>query len=94
MAIFQYEDDSLRVIVHTGNLIESDWEDRTQGIWVSPSCPTLNEDSKSANGDSPTNFKNDLLHYLESYALQILRPWIEKIKNADMSLIKYRVLRS
>ena len=30
--MMSYEDGSLRIAVHTGNLIESDWEDRTQGM--------------------------------------------------------------
>lgn len=32
MSMMSYEDGSLRIVVHTGNLIESDWEDRTQGF--------------------------------------------------------------
>lgn len=82
-----YEDGNLRVIVHTGNLIESDWEDRTQGIWVSPSIPELRDGSRGG-GESPTGFKRDLLRYFEAYSLPCLKPWIERIKNSDMSSIK------
>lgn len=84
----QYEDDSLRIVVHTGNLIESDWEDRTQGLWISPTCPLLAEASPENTGESPTFFKRDLLRYLDSYSLAVLKPWIEKVKKADMSSIK------
>lgn len=31
--MMSYEDGNLRIVVHTGNLIESDWEDRTQGAY-------------------------------------------------------------
>jgi hypothetical protein len=31
--MMSYEDGNLRIVVHTGNLIESDWEDRTQGTY-------------------------------------------------------------
>lgn len=81
-----YTNGSLRVIVHTGNLIESDWEDRTQGIWISPSCPPLT--SAEENGDSHTGFKRDLLRYMESYSLPVLQKWIDKIRRSDMSAIK------
>ena len=36
-----YEDDSMRVVVSTANLVASDWENRTQGVWVSPKCPKM-----------------------------------------------------
>ena len=28
--VFVYEDESVRVVVHTANLVGSDWENRTQ----------------------------------------------------------------
>ena len=83
-----YQDGSMRFIVHTGNLIESDWTDRTQGIWISPCCPTLAGDIQG-DGDSLTGFKKDLLRYLETYPVVALKPWIEKIRRVDMSSIKY-----
>ncbi|KZS04356.1 putative Tyrosyl-DNA phosphodiesterase [Daphnia magna] len=89
MSMMSYEDGSLRIVVHTGNLIESDWEDRTQGIWVSPSCPPLLSEAaeNTGDGDSVTGFKRDLLRYLETYSLVALQPWMEKIRKADMSHI-------
>jgi hypothetical protein len=36
LMVFHYEDDSIRVVVSTANLVSSDWENRTQGLWVSP----------------------------------------------------------
>lgn len=86
MSLLAYEDGSLRMVVHTGNLIESDWENRTQGLWISPKCcPGLTNPGK----DSTTGFKRDLLRYLNAYSLTSLQPWIEKIKNCDMDHIKY-----
>jgi len=84
MSLLAYEDGSLRMVVHTGNLIESDWENRTQGLWISPKCcPGLTNPGK----DSTTGFKRDLLRYLNAYSLTSLQPWIEKIKNCDMDHI-------
>lgn len=82
MALLGYEDGSLRVVVHTGNLIESDWENRTQGLWISPRCPT---DGPPA--DSATGFRKDLVRYLEAYSVPELRPWIDKIRKSNMSAI-------
>ena len=36
MMILVYDDDSVRIIISTANLVPSDWENRTQGLWVSP----------------------------------------------------------
>lgn len=82
-----YKDESLRIVVHTGNLINSDWEDRTQGLWISPSCPPLSSTAPEG-GDSETGFKQDLLRYLQTYSLPALQSWMEKIRRADMSTIK------
>ena len=89
MALFSYEDKSLRIVVHTGNLIESDWEDRTQGLWISPSCPPVSPDDDTEGPDSETGFKRDLLRYLSAYGLSALDPWMDKIRRCDMSSIKY-----
>ena len=36
MMVLLYEDGGVRVVVHTANLVPGDWENRTQGVWVSP----------------------------------------------------------
>ena len=87
MSILSYADNSLRIVVHTGNLIESDWEDRTQGLWVSPKCPV-----EVNPKDSETGFKKDLLRYLTAYSLTELQPWIQRITMCDMSHIKYHIV--
>ena len=53
-----YEDNSLRTVVSTANLVPSDWENRTQGLWVSPKCPP-------GDGDSVTGFKVNLSFFKE-----------------------------
>ena len=49
-----YDDNSMRTVVSTANLVPSDWENRTQGLWVSPKCPP-------GDGDSATGFKVTLI---------------------------------
>lgn len=56
---------------------------------MSPRLPVI--ESKNANDycDSETNFKRDLLYYLESYKLPVLQPWIDRVKSADFREVKY-----
>nr|CAD7256808.1 unnamed protein product [Timema shepardi] len=88
MSLFRYSDESIRVIVSTANLVESDWENRTQGLWVSPACPKLPADSDTNAGDSPTEFKSDLLRYLTSYKLPQLQEWVTAVRETDFSTIR------
>lgn len=96
MMILEYKDKSIRVIVLTGNLIESDWTDRVQGIWISPVLPAIVPDNKDKNVsyESPTNFKRDLLRYLQYYNLPLLQSWIDKVKNADCRNVKVFLIPS
>jgi len=92
MMILAYDDKSVRLVVHTANLISSDWENRTQGIWVSPKCPILrNHDVQDKKvkviGDSETKFKECLIRYLNYYEVSALRPFIEKIQACNFSTI-------
>ena len=80
LMILVYDDDSVRIVVSTANLVPSDWENRTQALWVSPKCP------KSSNPlDSPTNFKSALLRYLKAYQVSQLHSYISILEGTDMS---------
>merc|ERR1712223_69429 len=93
MMVFVYDDDSVRVVVHTANLTASDWENTTQGLWVSPKCPKMNDASpddktdSELEGDSPTEFKQSLVRYLNSYELPAIQAFISKIKSCDFSKV-------
>ena len=83
-----YEDNSVRIVLGTSNLIGDDWLNRTQGLWVSPKCPP-------GSGDSPTGFKRDLVDYLEQYELgSVLRPFISAIQSCDFSQVNVFFLAS
>ena len=50
-------------------MIEVDWEERTQLVWVSPLLPKLPENSEIAatlNTDEE-NFRSDLIQYIDAY---------------------------
>ncbi|KAI2654235.1 Tyrosyl-DNA phosphodiesterase 1 [Labeo rohita] len=84
MMLLWYEE-GFRVIILTSNLIRADWYQKTQGMWMSPLYPRLPEGSPGTAGESPTNFKRDLLEYLEAYRAPELAEWIDRIKQHDLS---------
>lgn len=88
MSLFHYEDGGLRIVVSTANLVASDWHNRTQGLWISPACPELSENEDSKAGDSPTEFKTDLLRYLNAYQIPQLQEWISIVRRTDFSEIR------
>jgi len=92
MMILSYEDGSVRVVVHTANLVPDDWENRTQGLWVSDLCPKLTD--KDSSGESVTKFKASLLRYLQYYEVSALQQFIMSIQNCDMSHIKTAFIAS
>ncbi|XP_053601935.1 probable tyrosyl-DNA phosphodiesterase [Plodia interpunctella] len=94
MMILCYEDGSLRVVVSTANLYLDDWENRTQGLWLSPNCPELPADAMPCEGDSPTGFKKALLRYLNHYHLPQLAYYIDRVKRCDFSSINVFLIAS
>ncbi|XP_014475675.1 PREDICTED: probable tyrosyl-DNA phosphodiesterase [Dinoponera quadriceps] len=85
--ILRYKDDGIRVVVSTANLYTQDWENRTQGLWVSPHLPPLPESADSTDGESPTNFKKDFERYLSKYRNSALTEWIWAVRKADFSAV-------
>ncbi|XP_068238033.1 probable tyrosyl-DNA phosphodiesterase [Palaemon carinicauda] len=85
MMLLQYTN-GLRVVIHTANLVPDDWEEKTQGYWVSPLFPELGDDKSSLlDGESPTRFKRDLVEYILSYKAPDLTRWSHILKKYDFS---------
>ncbi|KAG9336657.1 hypothetical protein JZ751_003004 [Albula glossodonta] len=84
MMLLWYEE-GFRVVILTSNLIRADWYQKTQGLWLSPLYPRLPEGSPASAGESPTNFKHDLIEYLGAYRAPELAEWIERIREHDLS---------
>jgi hypothetical protein len=57
-------------------------------VWVSPSCPQLPLESDTRAGESPTEFKADLLRYMAFYQLPALQEWMSRLRKTDFSAIK------
>ncbi|XP_067639085.1 probable tyrosyl-DNA phosphodiesterase [Eurosta solidaginis] len=85
--LFGYTDGDMRVVISTANLYEDDWHNRTQGIWISPKLTALPNDGDTTAGESPTNFRQDLMLYLVEYKIAKLQSWIARIRKTDFSAI-------
>ncbi|XP_057638475.1 tyrosyl-DNA phosphodiesterase 1 isoform X2 [Chionomys nivalis] len=83
MMLLLYEE-GLRVVIHTSNLIREDWHQKTQGIWLSPLYPRVDQE-KHTSGESSTHFKADLISYLRAYNVPPLQEWIDAIQEHDLS---------
>jgi tyrosyl-DNA phosphodiesterase 1 len=72
MVLFR-RDDNAQVIVHTANMIEQDWRNLTQGVWLSPLLPIqAHQESKENSRILPAigtglRFKRDFLAYVRYY---------------------------
>ena len=91
MIVMSYKCGGVRVVVHTANLVSSDWENRTQGLWVSPLCPRL---KPGEDGESSTGFKSALLRYLKFYEVTAVHQFVSAIENSDMSSINVSFVSS
>ncbi|XP_016773575.1 probable tyrosyl-DNA phosphodiesterase isoform X2 [Apis mellifera] len=92
--ILKYKDDGIRVVVSTANLYMDDWENRTQGVWISPHLPPLSESANSSEGESPTGFKKDLERYLNRYRQPGITEWTCAVRRADFSSVNVFFLAS
>ncbi|XP_064603325.1 tyrosyl-DNA phosphodiesterase 1-like [Liolophura sinensis] len=94
--MFLLYDSGLRVVIHTCNLIENDWYQKTQGVWISPVFPKLKRPPPdgAVEGDSVTHFKRDLLAYLSAYKSHLLSTWINHIKEHDMAAARVHIVGS
>lgn len=88
MMLLGYTDGSMRVVISTANLVEDDWYNRTQGLWLSPRCPRVPDDADTGTGVGPTGFRDDLVRYLVTYNVARLQPWIARVRRSDFSAVK------
>lgn len=84
--------EGLRIVITTANLIARDWDQKTQGVWMSPIFPKLCESSPASS--SLTNFKEDLLEYLAAYGGNLLDGWKNCIRDHDTSSAGVRLIAS
>ncbi|KAJ3286290.1 hypothetical protein HK104_009113 [Borealophlyctis nickersoniae] len=80
--VLVYTDGTMRVIVHTANMISRDWKNKSQGIWTSP---LLRKKQGDELKKKPTSqFEADFLAYMGAYG-PALRGWCETLEQYDYS---------
>lgn len=94
MMLLGYTDGSMRVVISTANLYEDDWHNRTQGLWISPKLPAIPDSSDTAFGESPTNFREDLLKYLMAYNNPKIQNWITRVRKSNFSEVNVFLVAS
>ncbi len=92
MVLFRH-DDLAQVIVHTANMIEQDWRNLSQGVWLSPLLPRLASPVSNetlgvlpAIGSGP-RFKRDFMAYLQYYEHRTAG-LVSQLQQYDFSAIK------
>ena len=90
--------EGMRVVIHTANLIERDWDCKTQAVWISPLfTKTVRQASSAASALKMSEFASDLLAYLNAYGAagtKCLDPWKRAIAEHDMSTAKVKIVAS
>eukprot|EP01135_Chromosphaera_perkinsii_P005875 Nk52_evm8s370 gene=Nk52_evmTU8s370 len=92
--------ESVRVVVHTANLIERDWEFKTQGVYVSQPFPLKSQASaKAREVNTPSVFVNtfeqDLIRYLKGYrSPDVFQTYINRLKQFDFSFANVALIPS
>eukprot|EP00127_Corallochytrium_limacisporum_P004481 Clim_evm8s165 gene=Clim_evmTU8s165 len=93
MMIFQYEDDGLRVVVHTANLIPRDWALKTQAIYITPKLKRKPADGKHSK-DKSEGFGSDLANYLRKYKRKPVMDLAGLVDEYDFSSVPVRLIGS
>lgn len=57
-------------------------------VWISPMCKPLATGQAESEGESSTNFRQDLIKYLTAYQSRALLEWCNTLKQHDMSAVK------
>jgi len=92
MVLFR-RDDLAQVIVHTANMIEQDWRNMTQGVWLSPLLPIEKQIApKQSSNSLPSigsglRFKQDFISYLRHYGHRTTS-LVSQLEQYDFSAIK------
>jgi tyrosyl-DNA phosphodiesterase-1 len=98
MVLFTNENEA-QVVIHTANMIPFDWENMTQGVWMSPILPLalkfIQEDTSlnSSQIGTGNRFKIDLLRYLKAYESRTAS-LVSKLELYDFSAIRAAFLAS
>lgn len=85
--------EGMRVVITTANLIHQDWDEKTQGVWISPFFPKRSSTS-GQNEATKCQFQSDLVDYIRQYGSGPLNEWKQHILEHDMSGARVHLLAS
>ncbi|TPX32159.1 hypothetical protein SmJEL517_g04711 [Synchytrium microbalum] len=102
MMILHFQDDTLRLVIHSANLSCREWNNTNQGLWISPPL------SRKTFGQEASRFENDLSAYLQAYFqiehapsrlqakhyLKWLEEWVKIIQLYDLSPCRAVIIAS
>lgn len=89
MMLLQF-DQGLRIVIHTANMVPTDWSKKTQGVWISPILPLLGNSVDNCQ----TKFKEDLLEYLSQYKSKNIKKWHTLIQKYNFNSVKVFLISS
>ncbi|KAI9136928.1 tyrosyl-DNA phosphodiesterase-domain-containing protein [Paraphysoderma sedebokerense] len=90
MMINFYDDDTLKVIIHTANLVAPDWTCKTQGTYTTPFLKMKNK----GPADPSSDFERDLINYLRAYKNFHIDGWVERIQQYDFTCCRAIIVGS
>ncbi|KAI0426780.1 tyrosyl-DNA phosphodiesterase [Xylaria sp. FL1042] len=100
MLVLLRHDDTAQVIIHTANMIRSDWQNLTNGAWISPLLPKLQSpergDGTHGTIGSGSRFKFDLLSYLRAYNTNrdVCKSLVNDLAKYDFSAVRGALVAS
>ncbi|MFH4979367.1 hypothetical protein AB6A40_006076 [Gnathostoma spinigerum] len=94
LSIFDNDKDEIHVIISTANLLQNDWESKTQAFYH---CRSKAEQC-DRDPEKCDMFRDDLMEYLKNYSSsrdwQLIQYWHDRISNADFSEIEAVIIPS
>ncbi|KAI0861681.1 tyrosyl-DNA phosphodiesterase [Xylaria cubensis] len=100
MLVLIRHDDTAQVIIHTANMIAKDWTNLTNGVWISPLLPKLQQPQQDTEAcgsiGSGSRFKFDLLSYLRAYNTMrnVCGSLVDEITKYDFSAVRGALVAS
>ncbi|CAG9532634.1 unnamed protein product [Cercopithifilaria johnstoni] len=95
ISIFESSNGRVHIIIATANLLESDWNFKTQAFYHCSGSELTASDNCNRNG---SNFQTDLVKYLNEYKTSqdwgLIEHWRDRVANIDLSHVNARVIYS
>lgn len=98
LMVLVFGDGTLQVVIHTANLIPVDWDNLTQGVWMSPrlkkSAQSGGDGDASADSSIGHQFKRDFIKYLAAYKTKSTDRAVKLVQEFDFSPVKAHLVAS